>query len=104
MKLFSQSLKRSEPKVRLILSVILVFLSGCSIKGVNTTMFLKEDGSRIYNLKGEDCLESGYQAVKAPNGDTYRLITFYSNCDVHKERDMKDFEPQQWLIKPKRIQ
>lgn len=83
-----------------ILICCMFLLSGCASKGVNTTLFLKEDGKRFYNLKNEDCLESGYQVDKGPDGQ-YRLITYFSNCDIHTERKMKEFEPKLWGITPK---
>ena len=83
-----------------ILTVVLL-MSGCSVKGVNATMFLKEDGSRLYNLQGKDCLESGYQIIKMQDGENYRLTYYYSNCDVHRDRELKEFELKDWAIKPK---
>lgn len=80
-----------------------IFMAGCSAHRVDTTLFLKEDSSLLYNLKGDTCLESGIQILKAPNGELYRMITIYENCDVHKARIMEEFEPKQWLIKPKII-
>lgn len=77
--------------------VLCLLLTGCASKGINTTMFLKEDGSRLYNLKGDDCLESGYQVIKAPDGQQYRLTYYYSNCDVHRDRLLKEFEIKQWV-------
>lgn len=76
-------------------------LTGCSVKGINSTLFLKEDGSRLYNLDGQDCLESGYKISKMPDGHYYRIVTYYKNCDIHKERQMEEFEPRQWGIKEK---
>lgn len=67
-------------------------------------MFLREEAARLKDLKGNECLESGYQVMKdreRPNEEAYILIVTYSNCDVHKERLMKSFEPVQWGIKPK---
>jgi len=78
------------------LAVLFIMLSGCVAKGVNTTIFLKEDSSRLYNLNGDDCLESGYQVIKTPNGKQYRLTYYYSNCDIHKDRILKEFEIKHW--------
>lgn len=82
------------------LLAIFLFTSACSTKGINTTLFLKEDDSRFYNIKDEDCLESGYQIKKHTKfKDKWVIITSYENCAIHKERVLKDFEPKQWLIK-----
>lgn len=78
-------------------------LLGCGANK-NGALFLKEEDKFITDLKGNNCTESGYQVVQAPNGEHYRLITFYSNCDVRVDRKMKEFEPKQWGIKPKGAQ
>lgn len=67
-------------------------LSGCATLRPNSTIFLKEDGSKLINLKGEDCSESGYQLDK----EGKRLITHYSNCEVEKSRELQEFEIKQW--------
>lgn len=78
----------------LILSVMLV---GCSTKGVNATLFLQEEDSKLVDLAGATCLESGYQVMKHPAlEDKFILITTYENCKVTKERVLRDFEPKQW--------
>lgn len=86
----------------LFLSLILLSFSACSAKGINATLFLKEKDQRLVNLKGDACLESGQQIIKAPDGEYYRMIHFYSNCDVHLNRKMEDFEPKQWGLPPKK--
>lgn len=83
--------------------LICLFIVGCGAEKVNYTVFIKEDSSRLYNLEGVDCIESGYQLDK--NGN--RLITTYLNCDVHKERHLNEFELKQWIpekVKPLGIQ
>lgn len=77
-----------------------LLLTGCASKGINTTMFLKEDTSRLYNLQGNDCIESGYQVIKAPSGEKYRLTYYYSNCDIHRDRMLEEFELNQWSVSP----
>ena len=86
--------------VILIVSVILFFciVAGCSTKGVDATIFLKEDDSRWYNSQGKDCLESGYKIIKNDRGDTYRIVTYFSNCEVEHERTLKEFELKQWIL------
>lgn len=79
----------------------MLFLTGCASKGINATLFLKEDDNRWYNLQGKDCLESGYQVMKNLDGDDYRIVTYFSNCEVHRERTLKEFELKQWGVKPK---
>lgn len=76
----------------LTLLALTLFLSACGATRVNYTLFLKEDGSTLQNLKGDECSESGYQL----DTDGKRLITFYSNCDVHKYRTLQEFEIKQW--------
>ena len=83
---------------------LLIVLTGCSTKGINTTLFLREEASRLKDLKGNECLESGYQVIKdreRPSEDKYILIVYYQNCDIHRERLLNAFEPAQWGIKPK---
>lgn len=73
-------------------------LVGCSRPNVSYTIFLKEDGQGVLsNLQGENCLESGYQLYN----ESTRIITFYSNCDVHYSRKLQEFEPDQWQPKKK---
>jgi hypothetical protein len=76
---------------------IMLLLTGCAEKGVVATIFLKEIDSNIYNLKGELCLESGFQINKEKEPDIYDLITYFNNCDIHLERRLKDFELKQWV-------
>lgn len=73
-----------------------ILLCGCSTKGIVATIFLKEDRKRLYNIKtGEDCSESGYEVVQ--NEDkSYTLITYYSNCEVHTDRHLEEFEIKNW--------
>lgn len=92
--------------MKYLMTLILgIILTGCATKGVNTTMFLKEDYSRLYNLKGEECSESGYQVDKDRDEkveEHHNLTTYYSNCDVHRVRRLQEFEPKQWGIEPKK--
>lgn len=82
--------------------LLFLILLGCSQKGINTTLILKEDEHRLHNLKNETCLISGYQVILDKNSDSkqYLLITFYSNCDVRQERKLKEAEQKYWLLKP----
>lgn len=89
-------------ELKSVLISLCLLLTGCASKGINATLFLKEDDSRIYNLKGDDCLISGYQVIKAPDGQRYRLTTYFSNCDVHTDRLLKEFELKDWGIQPKK--
>lgn len=80
---------------------LLVFgllLTGCANKNVNATLFLREKDQTLNNLKGDACLESGQQIIKATDGETYRMIHFYSNCDVHLNRKLEEFELKQWIV------
>lgn len=71
------------------------WLAGCGANR-NATLFIKEQDQYITNLKGDTCTESGHNIVKAPNGEYYRMITSYGNCDVQTNRKMQEFEPKQW--------
>lgn len=87
--------------MRLLLAFSLL-LTGCSTKGINATLFLKEKDQYLTNLKGDMCIESGQQVLNPIDGEIYRMIHIYSNCDVRLHRRMEDFEPKQWgLPKPK---
>lgn len=79
--------------------LLALVLTGCSSKYINATLFLKEDDSHWYNLQGKDCLNSGYQLIKNTDGETFRIVSYYSNCDVHSERTLKEFEIEQWVPK-----
>lgn len=82
--------------------LISLLLTGCGAGHYrNSTFFLKEDDKLLYNFKGDICLESGYQTLDIGN-DEYKLITFYSNCDIRSERKMKEWEPELWGYKPHR--
>jgi hypothetical protein len=72
--------------------VLCLLLAGCGGARVNYTVFLKEEESRLYNLKGDDCTVSGFQLDK----DGTKLTTYYGNCEIHSERKLKEFEPEQW--------
>lgn len=76
--------------------VLAILIMGCSTKGIVATIFLKEDKKRLYNIKtGEDCSESGYEVLQ--NADkSYTLITYYSNCEIHTERHLEEFEIKNW--------
>jgi len=78
-----------------------LFLSGCAPKGT-VTIFLKEEDNRFYNMKGENCVESGYVVSKAEVSSGYLLRTTYYNCEVTKEHKLKDFEVKQWIL-PKNL-
>lgn len=79
--------------------IFVLLLTGCSTKGVDAVLFLKEDDHRWYNLEGKDCIESGYQIRKNEDGESYRIVSYFSNCSVHSERTLKEFEVEQWLPK-----
>lgn len=72
--------------------IIALLLSGCGATRVNYTIFVKEKDSSLANLKGDSCIESGYQLDQ----DGKRLITFYSNCDIHYYRVLEEFEIKNW--------
>lgn len=75
--------------------IALLLLAGCSVKAQSTTIFLKEKNTRIYTLKGEDCLVSGYYLTPI-GGDQYRLVTVFENCPVQHERILDEVEIKQW--------
>lgn len=79
--------------------LLALLLSSCAPLRVNYTVFLKEDESTYYNLQGNECIESGYQLDEQGK----QLITFYSNCDFHRYRLLKEFEPGQWSKKKSSI-
>lgn len=72
-----------------------LLLAGCGANK-SATLFLKEKDQQFTDLYGNNCTESGYVIIKAPNGEHYRMITTYSNCDIKIDRRMEEFEPQQW--------
>lgn len=78
---------------------ILLGVTGCSTHKVNATLFLKETDRRFYDLHNNACLVSGYDVKPNLDSDTYRLVTYFSNCDVREERTLQEFEVQQWGIK-----
>lgn len=83
-------------KIYLLLALLVsltVFAASCSPMRANYTVFLKDKEEYLYNLKGETCLESGYQL----DDTSQRLITTYKNCDVRLNRKLEEFEPKQWL-------
>lgn len=86
-------------KIYILLSCLSIFLIGCSSRA-NVTLFLKEEDSRLVDLNGKDCIESGMLIIKDEDkeGQYYRIVTLYSNCLVQTKRRMKEFEPQQWLL------
>lgn len=86
-----------------LLIALTFILSGCASKGIDATLFLKEKDQELVNLKGDVCLESGQQIIKAPDGEYYRMIHFYSNCDVRVKRRMEEFELKLWGIKPPKM-
>jgi len=75
--------------------LLVLLLSSCSPLRANYTVFLREDESIYYNLQGNRCIESGYELDKQGK----ELITFYSNCEFHKYRLLKEFELNQWSNK-----
>jgi len=88
----------------LVFLLLGIFLSsGCAVMEPDYTIFLKEERNSIVNLKGETCLDTGYQIRKEKDG-SYRLITFYENCDVQIRRFLREREKQQWILpdKPKK--
>lgn len=89
---------------KLLIFLFLTFsAAGCgATKGVNATLFLKETDSRFYNLKGVSCMVSGYDVKPNRGTETFRLVTYFSNCDVREERTLKEFELPHWGVnKPK---
>lgn len=82
----------------LFLTSILV---GCASKRVSTTIFLKETDRRFTNIKGHNCLVSGYDVKPNKDSNTYRLTTYYSNCDIRETRTLEEFEVMQWAKKNK---
>jgi len=81
-----------------VLVLTLIFLSACTSKTVNATLFLKEKDQYLVNLKGNVCIESGQIINKAPDGETYRMVHVFRNCDVRLNRQMEEFELKQWAI------
>lgn len=95
---------RNIPMFLFVITLLLLsfYLTGCASKSTNSTLFLKEDSSQLYNLQGSPCIESGLQVVFPSDNNTYELITLYINCDIHKNRIMESFEPKQWIIEKKK--
>lgn len=71
-------------------------LVGCGGRFGQYTIFLEEKSQRVTNLKGEECLESGYIVEETI------LITHYKNCEVQTQRILDEREIKQWLPTPKR--
>jgi hypothetical protein len=76
-----------------VLLALVFLLNACGATKVNYTLYLRETNYSLYDLKGNECLISGYQLDS--NGT--RLITFYKNCDIHAQRALEQFELKQWL-------
>lgn len=74
---------------KIILLFVLLMASSCGADRVGYTIFLKEHESRLENLKGDECLESGYQIYK----EGKELIIFYTNCEIHSYRTLDQFDP-----------
>lgn len=70
--------------------ILLLLLTGCGAEKVNYTIFLKEHASKIENLRGAECEETGYQLHN--NGT--ELIIFYGNCDIHTYKILDEFDPK----------
>ena len=85
----------------IFLSLICLSLSSCATLEPDYTIFLKEERSIVENLKGDTCLESGYQ-IRKQRDDTYRLTVFYENCDVHVYRLLREREKEHWAL-PKEL-
>lgn len=82
--------------------LLLILLSGCTLKGLNTTLFLKEDDKRLYSVYGGECMESGYVVKKELNAENiYSLTSSYSNCSIESIRTLKEYEIKDWGIKSK---
>lgn len=92
---------KQNSSFKICLLGLIFLLAGCSTKGVNATLFLKEKDQFLTNLEGGACLESGQQIITAPDGTHYRMVHYYSNCNVHLNRRMEDFEPRQWGLPEK---
>lgn len=71
-----------------------LFLVGCSTRNTST-VFFKEDDSTLINLEGANCQQSGLIVDEKK----HTLTEYYTNCNVHKIRKLKDYEPKQWGIK-----
>lgn len=67
-----------------------MLMTGCGATKVNYTVFLKEHSSKMENLKGDECMESGYQLYK----EGAELIIFYENCDIHIYKSLDEFDPK----------
>lgn len=74
---------------------ILLGLTGCSVKDRAYTIILEEEVVHVKNLKGEECIISGY------NARNDQLTTSYLNCEVTIIRNLKEREKSQWLQPPK---
>lgn len=82
------------------LILLSLFITGCGVKGVPYTIFLKENNRRFQNLQGADCMEDGYEIIQEEDGKHFTLITYYLNCEVHEYRQLEEFEIKNWP-KPK---
>jgi hypothetical protein len=74
-----------------------LIMSSCATMEPDYTIFLKEEATHLKNLKDEDCDRSGYQIRKQEDG-SYRLIEYFSNCDVREYRLLKEREHKQWIM------
>ena len=84
---------------KIIVLTNILLICGCAEKGIVATIFLKETNRKFYNLNGDACLLSGYEIIKEEDGKHYDLVTYYSNCLVHEEHQLEEYEIPQW--KPK---
>ena len=79
------------------LSLLCLSFIGCAVMEPDYTIFLKEEQWNIKNLKGDNCIESGYQ-IRKQKDESYRLTIYYENCDVHTYRLLREREKQHWGI------
>jgi len=77
--------------------VLCLLLSGCATTHGAYTIFLKGDTGQFYDLKGNDCIVSGYSVMQNPNDGIYRLTTFFKNCDIHVVRQLEEKELKNWI-------
>jgi len=79
--------------------ICLCLLTGCSQKGIVSTIFLKETSRQFVNLQGDACLQNGFVLTKEDDKKHYTLVTYFKNCSVHESRQLEEFEIEQWQPK-----
>lgn len=78
-----------------------MLLSACSTRLINTRIFLKEEEVSFFNLKGDTCLQSGIDIYKSDARFDYSMRETYKNCDLIMERDLREYELEQWGLERK---